>query len=176
MNNANPYLPPVAAVADVAEDEAGTQAIQLFSWRGRIGRVRFIAYSVWGYLLCVLGAFLTSFIVGALGFPRTAAFIGLAALLPYLVFIGFISVQRSHDMGWNGWTTLLMIIPFVPLIWMIKAGTTGRNAYGLPPPPNSLSVKIGAWMMLVLVVLGIAAAAVAVTTYQSIAERAKAST
>jgi uncharacterized membrane protein YhaH (DUF805 family) len=175
MSAQNPYLPPGAAVADVGGDEeTGYQPVKLFSWRGRIGRARFIAYSVWGYLLCIPAVFIMTIITVMVGFPAVAALVGLLAFAPYAVFVGFASIQRSHDMGWNGWTTLLMLIPFAPLVWMTKGGTEGRNRYGLPPPPNPLSVKIGAWMMLVLTVGGLVLAVVAVEQYQKIAAGAKA--
>ena len=153
MPASNPYLPPHAAVADVGHDEeTGYQPVDLFSWRGRIGRARFIAYCAWGYLICIPAMFLLTMIVVTAGFPVEGIFVGLSVFLPYAVFVVFTCVQRSHDMGWSGWTTLLMLIPFASLVWMIKAGTAGRNRYGLPPPPNPLSVKIGAWMMLVVTV------------------------
>jgi uncharacterized membrane protein YhaH (DUF805 family) len=163
MPASNPYQPPDAAVADVGTDvEAGWQPVDLFTWRGRIGRARFIAYSVWGYLLCIPAMFLLTMIAVMAGFPAAGIFVGLAVFLPYAVFVVFASIQRSHDMDWSGWTTLLMLIPFVPFVWMAKGGSAGRNRYGLPPPPNSLSVKIGAWMMLVLIVGGVLLAVAAV--------------
>jgi uncharacterized membrane protein YhaH (DUF805 family) len=163
MSTPNPYQPPVAAVADVGNDaETGHQPVDLFSWRGRIGRARFIAYCAWGYLLCIPVMLLLTMVAMVAGFPEAGILVGLAVFLPYTVFVVFAGVQRSHDMDWSGWTILLMLIPFVPFIWMIKRGTAGRNRYGLPPPPNSLSVKIGAWMMLVLTVGGILLAVAAV--------------
>lgn len=167
MSTPNLYQPPTAAVADVGSDEeAGHQRVDLFSWRGRIGRARFIAYCAWGYLICIPAMFLLTMVAVIAGFPAEGILVGLSVFLPYAVFVGFACVQRSHDMGWSGWTTLLMLIPFASLIWMIKAGTAGRNRYGLPPPPNSRSVKIGAWMMLVLTVGGVLLAMVAIDTYE----------
>ena len=174
MPASNPYQPPNAAVADVGiDEEAGQQPVDLFSWRGRIGRARFIAYCAWGYLLCIPAMFLLTMVAVITGFPAVAMFAGLTVFLPYAVFVGFASIQRSHDMDWSGWTALLMLIPFMPLFWMVKRGTAGRNRYGWPPPPNSLSVKIGAWMMLVLAVGGVLLAMVAVDTYDRVNAGAK---
>jgi uncharacterized membrane protein YhaH (DUF805 family) len=171
----NPYLPPGAAVADVGlGEEAGHQPIQLFSWRGRIGRARFIAYSVWGYLLTIVVLFVLGMVASMFGNPLIGLVVGLVGVIPYALLIGFASVQRSHDMGWSGWSTLLMLIPFVGLVWVIKGGTPGRNPYGLPPPPNPLSVVIGAWLMLVLFIGGIALAAYSVSMFNEINAGAKA--
>ncbi len=175
MSETNPYLPPTAAVADVGTGEGMRwQPVKLFTFRGRIGRARFIAYSVWGYLIAIAAAFVLSMVTAMLAQPLLGLALGLAGLIPYAVMMGFASVQRSHDMGWNGWTTLLLLVPFVGLLWMFKGGTPGANRYGLPPPPNPLSVKIGAWLMLVMIVGGVVLAAVAVPMYNDLNASARA--
>ena len=175
MPPTNPYLPPGAAVADVGNDEeAGWQPVKLFSWHGRIGRARFIAYSVWGYLITIVAAFVLNMAFLIMGQSLWGMALGLAGLVPYFVLIGFASVQRSHDMGWTGWTTLLMIIPFAVLVWMFKGGDAGANHYGLPPPPNTLSVKIGAWLMPALFIGMIVLSAVSISMYNDVNARAKA--
>jgi len=46
----NRYSPPAAAVADVALASDGYQAVRLWPPSGRIGRLRFLAYSLALYL------------------------------------------------------------------------------------------------------------------------------
>jgi uncharacterized membrane protein YhaH (DUF805 family) len=47
-------------------------------------------------------------------------------------------IKRCHDRGKSGWWCLLLLIPFVGLIWAIVdlgilAGTEGENEYGPDP-------------------------------------------
>jgi uncharacterized membrane protein YhaH (DUF805 family) len=91
-----------------------------------------------------------------------------------LIFVTLIMIQRSHDMGWSGWTVLLgILIPFVGLIWIIKSGTAGENSWGAPPPPNTTGVKILAFAMPAIAIIGILAA-IALPAYQQYVQRSQA--
>ncbi|MGZ5193800.1 MAG: DUF805 domain-containing protein [Ramlibacter sp.] len=169
----NPYAPPEAAVADVGDAPAQTGPVNPFSWRGRIGRVRYLAYLMYSYLAVAAASFALAFVFAAVGLGSVAAIVPAAVLVPYAVYWLIITIQRSHDMGWNGWTSLLVLIPFVGFIWLFKAGTPERNRYGLPPPPNTTGVTVGAWLMPIVFVIGILAA-IAIPVYQTYVMRAKA--
>lgn len=169
----NPYAAPKAVVADVYADEAGVQPVKLFSAKGRVGRLRYLAYNLGSYILMVAAALVLGFIAGALGFPKAAGVLGVLAVIPYFIFIVLMTIQRSHDMGWTGWTALLALIPFVGLIWLLNPGTKGGNRFGAPPPPNTTMVKIGGLAFPVIMVIGIIAA-VALPAYQGYTQRAKA--
>lgn len=173
----NPYAAPRAAVADVYNDDgADVQPVKLWSAKGRIGRVRFLAYTIYSYLVFIVASMVIGAIVGSLGIGRSEFAIGLMTIvlaIPYLVFYVLTGIQRSHDMDWSSWRLFLALIPFVALVWVFNPGTKGRNRFGAPPPPNSLAVKIGAWLLPVIAVLGILAA-IAVPAYQGYTTRAKA--
>lgn len=172
----NPYAAPRAAVADVYNDDgAGVQPVKLWSAKGRIGRVRLLAYLFYSYILCTVVAGILGGIVGfaGLGSPTGIAVVTILTLIPYFVFYALAAIQRSHDMDWSGWMTFLALIPFVGLIWIFKRGTDGRNRFGAPPPPNGLGVVIGAWLLPLIAVIGIAAA-VALPAYQQYVQKAKA--
>jgi uncharacterized membrane protein YhaH (DUF805 family) len=171
--SANPYQPPRAAVADIDRASGEVQPINLWSARGRIGRLRYLAYLGASYLL-MLPVFLVAGLIMALtNSPFVAMAIYAVVGIVYAVWAVMMMIQRSHDMGWTGWTVLLAIIPFVALIWLFKAGTPGRNEYGAPPPPNTRAVKILAWVFPAFIVLGIVAA-IALPAYQQYVMRAKA--
>ena len=46
MANENPFAPPRATVRDVESGSQRYQAVSAFTYKGRIGRLRFLAYSM----------------------------------------------------------------------------------------------------------------------------------
>jgi uncharacterized membrane protein YhaH (DUF805 family) len=169
----NPYAAPRAVVADVYDDEAGVQPVKLFSAKGRVGRLRYLAYNLGAYLFLVVGGMVLGFIAGSLGSTTAAGVLGILAAIPYFIFIVLLTIQRSHDMGWTGWTVFLAFIPLVGLVWLLNPGTQGGNRFGAPPPPNTTMVKIGGLAFPVIMVIGIIIA-VALPAYQGYTQRAKA--
>lgn len=167
---ASPYAPPQA---NVAEQLPQYSELKVFSVNGRIGRVRYLGWTM-AMLLCMLPMLLlfagASAISSALGTLIMAA--GVIAMIVIGVFIG---VQRLHDIGWSGWLWLLNFVPFIgsvfALLMLIIPGTQGVNRYGPPPPPNSTGVKILAWLFLLVPLTGIIAA-IALPQYQGYVERA----
>jgi uncharacterized membrane protein YhaH (DUF805 family) len=151
----NPYAAPRAAVSDV-EDAQEFQEIRMWSAQGRLGRLRYLAYMTGAYILAIA---LVGGTIAVLG--ETAG--GLVTILAYVVaavFVILVSIQRSHDMNWSGWTVLLQLIPIVGLIWVFKPGTPGSNDYGAPPPPNTTGVKILGLLLPIIAIIGIVAAIV----------------
>ncbi|MCR5884355.1 DUF805 domain-containing protein [Rhizobacter sp. J219] len=169
----NPFNPPRAEVSDVHPASTEVGALKYWSAKGRIGRLRYIAWTMGAsILMAIVMGVLMAILIPTMG--ETGATIAmLVGYVPMLVFIVFALIQRTHDMGWSGWMCLLAFIPLVGLIWVFKAGTPGANAYGPPPPPNSTGVNILAWMLPVIFVIGILAA-IALPAYQGYTERAKA--
>lgn len=173
MNTANPYAPPRAAVADVEDRTTATAPVRNWSAQGRIGRLRYLAHLMVAYLLVIvagaaggfLGAMLKSEVI-------TTILIGVGTVA-YFVFMVLKTIQRSHDMDWSGWTSLLALIPLVGLIWLVKGGTRGQNRFGPPTPANTLGVKILGLMLPAVMVVGILAA-VALPAYQDYTNRARA--
>lgn len=157
---ANPYQAPSASVADAREQ---TQPVKLLSVSGRIGRARYIAYSVALYL--VFGVLVTLL---ALVEPLLS-FIPWAVMFVLMVML---TIQRSHDFNFNGWLSLLMLVPLVNFLFLLVPGTDGANRYGARTPPNSAGVLILAWLLPVVMVLGILAA-VAIPAYQDYVKRAQ---
>ena len=172
MANDNPFAPPRATVRDVDSRTQRYQEVSAFTYKGRIGRLRFLAYGVAAYFLMIFGAIVLGILSALLHFPPWLA----TALLfiPYFIVVVLATIQRSHDMDWSGWMSLLALIPFVGLIWVFKGGTQGENRFGAPPPPNTTGVKILALLLPVgIAVIGILAA-IAIPQYQNYVQRAKA--
>jgi len=149
----SPYAPPRAQVSDVLPDYS---ELRVFSVQGRIGRLRYLA---WSLVLMVAGlaaaAFCASIMMASLVGGGLCATVAAVAFLIISIQIG---VQRLHDVGWSGWLLLLNVIPVVgtvfPILMVVVPGNTGANQFGPPSPPNNRSVKVLAtlWPVLLLIV------------------------
>ncbi|WP_460926821.1 DUF805 domain-containing protein [Pseudomonas sp. MC6] len=145
----SPYAPPRASVG---ESQAEFATPKPFSVEGRIGRLRFLAWTMVLSLvtLPIVGVFALLALGLVAGDSTTGLIIG--GIFAFFLFIAFLivsilfSIQRLHDIGWSGWLWLLNLVPFVgsffPLVIMVVPGNTGANRYGPPPPPNSTAVKV----------------------------------
>src|SRR5262245_39877448 len=112
MQSSNPYAAPKA---DVSTSSMEFAPVRVFSWRGRIGRLRYIAYSVGLPLVCI---FAGGIIVGAFSLLLHPAIIAPVFIVGYLaaaVMIVLLTIQRAHDFNSSGWWALLLLIPFVNL-------------------------------------------------------------
>ncbi len=166
----SPYATPQAEVAEALPEFA---TLKVFTIEGRIGRLRYIAWS-----MALLLLFLVAAAVAAAGYfltPFIGYTLGAIAVVAMAVVSVQIGVQRLHDMGWSGWLYLLTMIPYIGgifyLLMLIVPGRSDANRYGAPPPPNSKSVKIIAATWLIVPVLGILAA-IAMPQYQDYLEQA----
>ena len=154
--SASPYAPPRAAVA---QDWPEAGALKVFTVQGRIGRLRYLA---WSFTLTSV-----ALLLGAICFAIFFESLIAGALLGTVVFVAFVVIstqmgaQRLHDANLSGWLLLLSLIPvvgsFFPILLTLVPGSAGPNQYGPPPPPNTRSVKVLAtlWVLaLVLVIVG----------------------
>lgn len=178
----NPYATPHSDVRATSNEYAEAK---MFSFSGRLGRVRYMAYSLGLILTIWLGGILMAIIIPLLAslndvMAKVVSSILAIGLLSFFLAAGFtLAVRRIHDFDTSGWLSLLFLIPIVNFIfglilWIIP-GTDGANRFGLQSSPNGTGVKIAA----VFLPVGLAAyigimAAVAIPAYQDYVERAKA--
>lgn len=163
----NPYSMPQADLVERASDE--TYMPKFFALNGRIGRVRYLGYSVassflmlpiFAVLLSVMGVF--SFASRGPEAIGAGLILGILAMCALAFAVGIILARRRlHDLGKTGWLSLLMLVPFVGFffyLWLIFGpGDPHANEYGPPPGPNSTGVIILAAFVPVMFVLGIVA-------------------
>ncbi|QHF47273.1 hypothetical protein PspS35_27110 [Pseudomonas sp. S35] len=163
---ASPYAPPRSTVGENLPEYA---TLKIFTINGRIGRLRYLAWT----LVLTVAMLVAAGILSTVGFaiatasPTTAiivgSLLGFALCIAVVVVSVQIGVQRLHDLGWSGWLYLLNLVPLVnsifPLLLLVLPGNAGANQYGAPPPRNSTAVKVLAslWLafiplMLILVV------------------------
>lgn len=149
-----PYAPPRAKV-DASQDEVGP--LKVLSFNGRIGRLRYLAWSlVLMIAFVILGAVLSAVDTLSETLGGALLFVAVVGMLVVTLQIG---VQRLHDMGWSGWLWLLNLVPIVNsvfwLLMLVVPGTLGANRFGPQPPANSLAVNLLAGLFLLLIVAGL---------------------
>lgn len=154
---ASPYSAPQSQVTD-AYSEVGE--LNPFGIQGRIGRLRYIA---WSFVLVLALLPLSSIAGGVMSISDVlGGILLLAVVIAAIVFSVMIGVQRLHDIGWSGWLYLLLIVPLVgtvfAILMLVMPGTQGHNNYGPPPPENSTGVLVLAWLALGTMILSIVAA------------------
>ena len=161
----SPYAPPRAAVGD---DLPEFSTLNVFTVNGRIGRLRFLAWTLVLSLalFAIVGALFTVGVGIAAASPTAAIIIGsllgLVLLVASVWMSVLITVQRLHDLGWSGWLWFLNLVPIVgsifPILLIVLPGNAGANQYGAPPPRNSTAVKVLATLWLAMLPLIFAAA------------------
>ena len=103
---ASPYAPPRSAVGDDLPEYA---TLKVFTIHGRIGRLRYLAWT----LVLTLALLIAGGIISTVSFavatasPTAGTILGVLlglALFVALVWVSVqIGVQRLHDLGWSGW-------------------------------------------------------------------------
>ena len=144
------FAAPTAEVRDISS--GATSELNLFSTKGRIGRLRYLAYTMGAQLIWTAVTAAIKATVPSLAVPFSV--LGLAVLC-FGVIVG---IKRCHDMGISGWWTLTSIIPIIALAWVFYPGDQGENRFGPPPPPNTAGVRILGAILPAIFVVGIIAA------------------
>lgn len=180
----NVYSASQADLSAVA-DESGTYQPDVWSISGRIGRLRYLAYSIANTLLI----YLVFGVLSAVGLAKFSAGQGkeemsvLAVVFLVLLVIGALSIsiiyarRRLHDLDQSGWLSILSFIPlinfFFGLYLIFVPGTPSNNRFGQAPCKNSAWVIVGASLLPLFFVIGILAA-IAIPEYQKYVQKTKA--
>ncbi len=169
-----------ARAAPVAsrEPEYGKVPVFGLSADGRIGRLRYMAYFWPTTALVVVAAILVAVILPLLGSRPGMGTVLLA--IPFLIVVLWMSLRvwalRLHDLNRSGKWALLPIFMSVAaavsgsprmalagtatlwiltIVLMVWPGSSDDNEYGLPPPPNTEWVQIGAALFVAFWLFGI---------------------
>jgi uncharacterized membrane protein YhaH (DUF805 family) len=161
----NPYA--ASRVQNLAADDEEFQEVKILAVSGRIGRVRYLMYSVG---LSILIMFVTGMMGALLNLPALA-FLGYAVLL---VLSFMLTIQRCHDFDASGWWSLAIFIPLASFAFLLIPGTDGENRWGNKTPPNSTGLVVLTWLLVLLIPIGGILAAIAIPQYQKYVERARA--
>ncbi len=174
MNDQNPYTTPDASLA-VEIDE--TYQPTVFSFSGRIGRLRYLAYLTGVYLVLAaiiipVMAILGGLGLGASGMDGMSPVVIIMAVVLYvalLVFVFTLGKRRMNDLNRSGWWMLLFLVPLANMLlglyMLFGPGTPGSNDFGPAPVANPIGVKILGLVFPVIGLIGIVAA-IAIPAYQ----------
>ena len=172
MNPANPYQVPQSNVDHQGQDDYSE--VKLLSISGRIGRLRYLGYTMGYGMLIYLAFAIVGGVALAMGLPRGIfmGMVGIGYVLAMVLSI-MLTIQRAHDFDKTGWLALLVFIPLLNLIFWFVPGTEGENRFGKQTPPNRGGLVWVVVAILAIAMIGILAA-IAIPAYQSYVHRAQA--
>ena len=162
----NPYSAPDA---ELGQQTSETYSPSIFTAKGRIGRLRYLAYSYGVTFLLMLvmmplagaSAFLGG---GAEGGSMLVVAVTTIAYIAMIVLCVMFAKRRFNDLDRSGWWCLLFLVPIVNILasiyLMFFPGSEGSNNFGPAPEANSMGVKILGLAVPILFFVGIAAALV----------------
>lgn len=142
-NKQNPYAAPKAKLErfDFAQAYA---SFKPFSGKGRIGRLRYISYTLGVFSIALIIAFFIAPI------PIIGTILSFIIFVASLVIILMLSMQRCHDFNATAWLAFIFLIPLVSLALYFIPGTKGDNKYGLEPPENSVAVVVSSILLMII--------------------------
>jgi uncharacterized membrane protein YhaH (DUF805 family) len=176
----NPYSAPNAVLSDAGSNNETYQP-KIFAVSGRIGRLRYLAYTFFLTLLCaaaigILSAVLIPMLASRREGTSAAAVVMLVILyLPIIAVTLIMAKRRFNDLDHSGWLGLLMLVPlinfFCGLYLIFGPGSAEANRYGAPPAKNPVLVVIAGLVLPLLFAAGVVAA-IAIPAYQTYKARA----
>ena len=162
----SPYTAPSADTDLVTNSAADTYEPKVFALKGRIGRLRYLAYSwLYGFILvCAWFPLVLLFGISILGFgslnPDLGVILGLlvvaAAYIISISAFAILAIRRLHDLNKTGWLLLVFFIPFINMIFALylifAPGTKGTNDYGFQPSQNHpiLWAPVVLWVLFIV--------------------------
>lgn len=173
----NPYHSPNASMEEEWEEQY--HAEPFYSRYGRIGRIRFLSYSVLMILALMAASFLFG-IIAAIIIPLlgdSGAFLAIIGITWLVSVIGQLyayfmpAIRRLNDLNKTGWMSLLYLIPLVNILFWLylvfAEGDEGENDYGIPAePPTTLHYILALiFPIFIIAIIGILAA-IALPAYQ----------
>jgi uncharacterized membrane protein YhaH (DUF805 family) len=184
MSEQNPYSTPEASLNSSQQEKYQPKFL---SFKGRIGRLRYLAYSFGASILLLVAMAILMTIVAVLGMSTDMAqegmplgvmlVVGLYYVLAIILGVMF-GKRRLNDLDKSGWWILLFFIPVLNIAFAIYilffAGSEDTNNFGHAPVENSTTIKAFAIAFpLFFVVVGILAA-IAIPAYQDYVQRTQA--
>ena len=105
-----------------------------FTAGGRIARQEYVLGLAFIY---AVEAALIAFAVHQANHDLALGLVLMVTVFPSTVALFVLAAKRCHDVGLSGAFVLVLLLPFVGLLWLVAlaliAGSAGANRYGPPP-------------------------------------------
>lgn len=172
----DPYASPKTSDLDSATVGTFSQP-QLFSFNGRIGRMRYFSYLVLSSILLMFVAGIAAAMLLPVDLSASLYVYG-AFFICITVYGLSLNVRRLHDLDKSGWWSFLMALPILNLLLMVYLvffpGSKRRNGFGDKPTSNGIGVFIAFALSLLLSFAYVGTLmAIALPAYQEYVERAQ---
>jgi len=182
MAEISPYATPEASLS--TNDQEKYQP-KVLTFKGRIGRLRYLAYAFGTSLVLVAALGLLTVVAILLGsiFSSDLGSIIMAIMMTmYYIGVTVISVmflkRRLNDLDKSGWWALVVLVPLLNLVLTIYIlffpGSEGSNRFGPAPVENTSGVKMFGLVVPIffIAIVGILAA-IAIPAYDDYVKRAQ---
>lgn len=148
----NPYESP--ETAELEGQEESFYQPRFLSLSGRIGRIRYFAYSTFYYVIMlvlmgiVMAATLPAMDPAAPMDQMDPTLIGamVAFYVPLLAIFVALARRRLNDLDKSGWYSVFIVLPIVNIFFSVYLfcfpGSEGSNRFGPAPNPNTMSLLI----------------------------------
>lgn len=139
-----------------AADPAPSRS-RLFSLRGRLARMEYIAWTLGLIAAHFLVLFTLRLTLSGMGELGRLVYIFAAVLLFYCVLpvlIAVLTIKRAHDFNSGGWLAVLLFIPLINLCFWLIPGNSDENRFGQAPPTPSQPLKTVGTTLIVVFLIG----------------------
>ena len=116
-------------------------------FRGRLNRLQYFLLALMQFMLFVI---VTVIFLSVIPDSNEDTGTGLGFVLIALLYTAFViasaittfslAIRRGHDFGASGWWSLLIIVPYISLMYHLvlffRSGEDAPNAYGDQPDPD----------------------------------------
>ncbi len=113
---------------------------EIYNTEGRLNRKRYFKYYLILVLVSTAISFVIGFIIGLLTGKAESTLLDVTTgIVSLITGVGgwMLGIRRLHDLDKSGWFMLLILVPFVNLIFLLylwfMPGTVGYNRFGADP-------------------------------------------
>lgn len=122
--------------------------VRVFSLSARIGRLRYLVYTLVVLIVCSFLLALAYALARSLSpqLGNLLATIALVFLMKFTLPLAFfvLTMRRLHDFNYSGWWALALVLPVTALIPLFVPGGKSSNRFGPPPPSHSEGLYVAA--------------------------------
>ena len=148
----NPYQAPQSSVESTDDQAYGD--INIFSFKGRLGRLRFFVYGlVLTFVMQLISIpFGISMFTGNYGNPAIFNIITFIISIVSMIIGALWTIQRMHDINLSGWWYLIILLP---MLFLVAYPAIIEFGPGTSPTTPDVMMPMGIGLGIVGIVIGI---------------------